>query len=117
MVFNLLVQICALLWLGLATSAEALVAGALMFGASIGNLLMLQPLLIAEAFGLRDYGRIFALANAVTMLGVAAGPLVIGLLYDFGGGYAVAYPVAAGLSVAALLGLTIAGRPPSAKAA
>ena len=54
---------------------------------------MMQPLLIAEKFGMRDYGRIFAAHNFLTMFGVASGPAVIGMLYSFFDGYGAAYLV------------------------
>ena len=46
---------------------------ALFFGATVGNLLMLQPLLLAEAFGVREYPRIY-LSQLLSTLGVAPGP-------------------------------------------
>ena len=61
----------------------------------IGNILMLQPLLIAERFGVLDYPRIFSRAQFITMLGTAGGPLLLGWLYDNAGGYRTSYLVAA----------------------
>ena len=48
------------------------VLGAGVMGATVGNLLMLQPLWLAEAFGVRAYARIFSLSNAIAVIGVAA---------------------------------------------
>ena len=48
---------------------------------------MLQPLLIAERFGVLDYPRIFSRSQFVTMFGTAGGPLLLGWLYDHAGGY------------------------------
>ena len=56
---------------------------------------MLQPLLIAERFGVLDYPRIFSRAQFITMFGVAGGPLLLGWLYDNAGGYRTSYIVAA----------------------
>ena len=49
---------------------------------TVGNLLMLQPLLMATAFGVRDYPRIYSVANLWMTVGVAGGPLALGVLYD-----------------------------------
>ena len=47
---------------------------------------MLQPLLIAERFGVVDYPRIFSRSQFVMMVGTAGGPLLLGWLYDNAGG-------------------------------
>jgi len=48
--------------------------GLALFGATVGNLLMLQPLLIADAFGIREYARIFAVAISCLPGGPPPGP-------------------------------------------
>ena len=53
------------------------------FGATVGNLLMLQPLLIADAFGVKDYARIFSVSNLMSSWGTAIGPGVFGFVYGF----------------------------------
>jgi predicted MFS family arabinose efflux permease len=88
-----------------ASSAGALLAGSVLFGATVGNTLMLQPLLIAEAFGVRDYARIYSLNLLWTTLGVAGGPFVLGLIHDATGGYTSAYVVAAILSLVGAMSL------------
>jgi MFS family permease len=77
----------------------ALFVAIVLFGATVGNLLMLQPLLIAERFGVRDYPRIFSRSQFVTMFGTAGGPLLLGLLRDNAGGYRTSYLVAAACSI------------------
>jgi MFS family permease len=88
-----------------ASSAGALLAGSVLFGATVGNTLMLQPLLIAEAFGVRDYARIYSLNLLWTTLGVAGGPFVLGVIHDATGGYTTAYVVAAILSLVGAMSL------------
>ncbi len=102
---NVLLQGASLAWLALAETPAALLGGAVCFGLTVGNLLMLQPLLLAEAFGVRDYGRIYATSQALTMCGVASGPALIGVAFDLAGGYLPAFAgTAAGswLSIALL---------------
>ncbi len=87
-------QAVSLVLLAFATSPVALLGSIVVFGATIGNVLMLQPLLIAERFGVRDYPRLFSRSQFVTTLGVAGGPLLLGWLHDYGGGYRTSYLVA-----------------------
>lgn len=105
---NALGQGIGMLLIATADSAISCCLGALVFGLTVGNLLMLQPVLLAEAFGLHSYARIFASANAMTTLGVASGPLSLGLVYE-SGGYSSAYVLAAVLSAVALGVLIVAG--------
>ena len=94
------VQAVAMVAIAFADGTVALFAAILLFGATVGNILMLQPLLIAERFGVVDYPRIFSRSQFFTMFGVAGGPLLLGWLYDQGGGYRTSYLVAAGCSLA-----------------
>ena len=98
--------------LALATTPTLLLAGAALFGGTVGNLLMLQPLLLAEAFGVRDYGRIFSISNLLSTLGVASGPALLGLLYDAAGGYGPSFGLAALACAVALLIMFIMGALP-----
>ena len=79
------------------------------FGLTVGNLLMLHPLLLAERFGVRDYGRIYSRSQLVATLGVAGGPLFIGALHDVVDGYGIAFAVAGAASVVAAGVLSLSG--------
>jgi MFS family permease len=94
------VQMVAMVAIAFADETLALFVAIVLFGITIGNLLMLQPLLIAERFGVRDYPRIFSRSQFVTVLGTAGGPLLLGLLRDEAGGYRTSYLVAAACSLA-----------------
>lgn len=104
-------QACAMAILAFASSVWVLIPAIILFGASIGNILMLQPLLIAERFGVRDYPRLFSRSQFVGTIGVAGGPLLLGWLHDAFGGYRVSYVVAACCSVVG--GLILAGGGPA----
>ena len=106
------VQAVGLASLGLTDAPWQLVLGAAAFGASVGNLLMLQPLWLAEAFGVKSYPRIFSVANACSLAGVATGPLLLGLIYD-AASYGLAYLAAALTALAALGCMAAAGANPS----
>ena len=102
------VQALGLFLLGNVESAGLLVASAVLFGATIGNLLMLQPLLFADAMGARDYARIFALNQLIVVAGVASGPFLLGALRD-ARSYRLSYTVAAVLCLAGTVVLSRAG--------
>ncbi len=77
-------------------NAVSLCIGLALFGTSVGNLLMLQPLLIAEAFGVRDYARIFSICNLMSSWGTAAGPALLGIVYTINQEmYGLSYAMAA----------------------
>jgi MFS family permease len=104
----MLAQACSLLLLAYADGRAALLATSVAFGLTIGNLLMLHPLLLAEHFGVRDYGHIYSRSQLVVTLGVAIGPAFMGVLRDAVDGYGLAFAMAAVASViaAAVLALT-----------
>ena len=108
---NLVGQAVGLSILATAASAESVILGAAIFGSTVGNLLMLHPLWLADGFGVRAYPRIFSLSNALTVIGVASGPAVLGVLFD-AADYRLAYLTAAGASVLALVAMTAAGAAP-----
>jgi MFS family permease len=86
--------------LGLATAAGALLIASAGFGITIGNILLLQSMLLAEAYGARHYARIYSIGNLFATAGVAGGPLLLGILHDVSG-YRIAY---LGAMVASWLG-------------
>ncbi len=108
---NALLQTLGLYLIATAETASAGIVGAAVFGLSVGNLLMLQPLWLAEAFPGHVYPRVFAMANAVAVAGVAIGPYSLGLLYDLAD-YTVAYYAAVLVSLLAFLFILTAGSRP-----
>ncbi len=101
----MVMQVTALLVLSLGSGAILLCLGLALFGSTVGNLLMLQPLLVSEAFGIKEYARIFSMSNLMTSWGTAAGPWVLGLVYGLSNNhYGIAYFIAA---MAGLVGLVL----------
>lgn len=98
----MLLQFISLVILGFASGQAVLFLGLALFGASVGNLLVLQPLLVAEAFGLRDYSRIVAVSSLMLSLGAAAGPGILGFISAMFDSFSMAYGWAA---FAGLLGV------------
>jgi predicted MFS family arabinose efflux permease len=105
----MLVQGVALTLYASAEGTPALLATTVIFGVTVGNLLMMQPLLIAEAFGLKAYGRIYSFNQLLMTLGVATGPAALGFFYEWLDGYDVAFLVMAAASGLAFLLAVAAG--------
>jgi MFS family permease len=108
---NVLGQAAGLLTVATADGPAQVIAGAALFGATVGNLLMLHPLWLVDAFGAAAYARIFSLSNAISVLGVAAGPSLMGLMFDVFD-YRLAYLVGMCGSLLAFVLLLVAGRQP-----
>jgi MFS family permease len=89
----------------------------ILFGLTVGNILMSQSLLIGKAFGVRDFPRILSANQLMMNGGVALGPILIGLMYDFGGGYQNAFIVVSMTSILAFVALRLAGSPVGVSAA
>ena len=104
-----LVQGIALGFYSTVETTMALLAAAVLFGLTVGNLLMMQPLMIAEAFGLKAYGRLYSFNQLFMTAGVATGPAAIGFLYEWLGGYNIAFLVMAVASALAFLLIVAAG--------
>ena len=88
---NLCLQGLGLLLISLADNGAFSIFAALIFGLSVGNLLMTLPLWLAEVFPAEIYPRLFARANAFSVLGLAVGPFTIGALFDLTDGYHIPY--------------------------
>ena len=99
-------QAAALALLAWAHDRLAISLGVAMFGLTVGNSLMLHPLLLVEQFGARDIGRIYSVSQVLSMGGLAAGPALVGLVYEASGGYEVPFLA---MAVATLMGLAILG--------
>ena len=102
-------QSLSMVVLAFAETAVLAFTGIIILGATIGTILMMQPLLISERFGVRDYPRIFSRTQLYTAFGTAGGPLLLGWLRDGAGGYRTSYLVAAVLSLAGAVVLSYSG--------
>jgi MFS family permease len=103
-VFNGFLQAAAMITLGFARGSAGLFVGAILLGATVGNTVVLMPLVILDAFGRDGYPAAFARANFLTSFGVAVGPLLLGVLHDDLGGYTVGLGcLGAGSALAAVI--------------
>lgn len=102
-------QMVAMLGLAVAMSTAGIFGSIVLFGATIGNILMLQPLLIAERFGVLHYPQIYSRAQLFALVGTAGGPLLLGWLHDATDGYRAAYVVGGVCSLAGAAAILWAG--------
>ncbi len=112
----ILTQATSLVLIAFATTRTSLLGASALLGLSVGNLLMLQPLLLAEAFGVVEYSRIYSYSQLFGTAGVAAGPFILGLIRDLAN-YEVAFIVGAGANLIGLVTLALAGSVTVARAA
>jgi sugar phosphate permease len=98
-----LLQAAALLGFTHARGAPALYAASLVFGFTIGNIFMMQALLVGELFGAASFGAVYGVLQLVTQIGSGLGPMALGVAFDRFGGYAGPVQVLAALAVGAAL--------------
>ena len=111
----MLVQGFALVMIGSAQSVYGLYFGLALFGSAMGNVLMLQALIISEVYGPRHYGRLFSLSNMLMVCGFSSGPFMMGWLQSTSGDYSLPYWFAGSLCFVGALFLGVI-RPPNQKA-
>jgi len=104
-----------LLILGGAKEIFAL-SGALFYGVSLSLASVASPILVREAFGVKDFGNIYSKINiGISAIG-AIGTTVVGLIYDLAGSFIPAFWSGIGLCIVCailmLTGLALARRLP-----
>jgi MFS family permease len=105
------IQAGAVLSMAYFRSVGVLYLGTLAFGLTMGGIVMLQPLLIGECFGLVSFGTITGLAGLFSVSGAAFGPVIAGLIYDATRDYRIAFTIFAAASLLAMVAVFFA-RPP-----
>ncbi|MDP6863459.1 MAG: MFS transporter, partial [Acidimicrobiales bacterium] len=110
--FLLVVQAVGIAILAIGNTTFMVLLGAVILGTSMGNLLMFHPLLLADAFGIKDYPRIYGMGSLLMILGVGGGPFLVGFLRDVSS-YRDAFGVLTLLAITGVFFLAAAGKPPS----
>lgn len=80
----------------------------LTFGFTIGNIYMMQSLLVGEIFGIVSFGAIFGLVSMAGQIGSGLGPLGVGWLEDQTGSYTAPFIATAALTYAAAVVILLA---------
>jgi predicted MFS family arabinose efflux permease len=106
-----LAQACATLAFAHATRGPALGAASFVFGLTMGNIFMLQPLLVSEFFGVASFASLLGALQVATSLASGLGPVAVGLAFERFGGYRAPLEGLACIGVAAALVLSRVRRP------
>jgi MFS family permease len=104
------VQTLGLMLLAFVAGRWPILISIVLFGLTAGSMLMMQPLLLAEAFGVRDYGRIYSTSLTVGVVGYIIAPTLMGVLFDATGDYTLPYLAVAGLTLAGMGIFALAGK-------
>jgi len=92
--------------------------GVLIFGFTLGNIYMMQSLLVGEIFGMVSFGTIFGLVSLAGQAGSGVGPFVVGVMEDASGSYTLPLTLTAAVTylaaVVALFARPVAPLPPPA---
>jgi MFS family permease len=102
LIAGLLVQAVAIFGYVFVSQLRDFYALALVFGTAYGGVMPLYAVLARDYFGPRIMGTVLGAATMVSSLGMAAGPLVGGWVYDSLGGYAWLYIGSAAVGLGAV---------------
>ena len=103
------IQGFSLIFVAVSDTRVPLLISVACFGLTIGVILMMQSLLFAQRFGVLDYPRIVARHGLISFTGTAAGPILLGWLYDNAGGYRASYLAAGVCSLIGVMFFSLAG--------
>jgi sugar phosphate permease len=73
----------------------------LIFGFTIGNIYMMQSLLVGEIFGMVSFGTIFGFITMAGQVGSSVGPIGVGFLHDQSGDYVLPFTLTAAVTYVA----------------
>ena len=88
----------------------------ILFGLGVGGSAVAVPLLIAECFGLRAFGKVLGVVTISATLGAAAGPVLTGRIFDVTGSYDLAFALHIAAFTASAVAITFLRRPGAASA-
>lgn len=89
---------------------QAAVTG-VVIGLGLGAEMDVVAYVVSRYFGMRSYGKIFALVSGTYGMGIGVGSAFSGLLFDQTGSYNFALLLLAGFSLCAVLAVTTLGKP------
>ena len=93
----------AMFWLLPIRSVWMFYLFAVIYGMGVNGGGIMEPIIVAELFGMKSHGLILGVVSFVFTIGGAVGPLVTGFLFDLTGNYQTAFLVCAILNVVAVI--------------
>ena len=104
MVASLALMAVSIVFMARASSVTAIIPILVAFSASQGGISVIPQSLIADYFGRRSYATIQGFRSTIQMLGIIAGPIISGYVFDTTGSYTIAF---LSFSVAALVSMVL----------
>lgn len=83
----------------------------LIIGFTIGNVYMMQTLLVAEKFGLVSLGTVLGVIGLAAQVGSGAGPFLVGLMEDRSGSYDLPFTISAATTMVSAVVILLAKAP------
>lgn len=85
--------------------------GIVVLGLGMGGVGALTPLVIADTFGLRQFGSIMGLTRMPITVPVIAGPIMAGMIFDATGGYNLVFLITIGMLIISVGAFLLAKTP------
>jgi MFS family permease len=102
-VIGFVIMAAALLWLTLAEKEWMLYLFIVVFGFASGGMAASESPITAWLFGINSHGLIYGVVHVGFTIGAAAGPFVMGYMFELTGGYQSAFLTCAALGVIGLI--------------
>ena len=107
----IILQAAGLLVLIVSDNSVATWIGMVVLGLGMGGVGALMPLVIVDAFGLRQFGSIMGMITMPIIIPVFAGPIMAGMIFDSTGSYTVMFQITIGMLIVSA-GAFLAKKPP-----
>jgi nitrate/nitrite transporter NarK len=88
-----------------------LYAGCVLFGASVGNLITIPPLIVQREFPSAIFGLVIGLSSAIGQFAYSLAPALLGAVRDATGSYTAVLATCIALQLAAALIVLMPARP------
>lgn len=111
MVASLALMAVSIVFMARAPNVTAVIPILIAFSASQGGISVIPQSLIADYFGRRSYATIQGFRSTIQMLGIIAGPVISGYVFDTTGSYTIAFLAFSGAALVSMV-LVFMARPP-----
>lgn len=93
----------AMFWLLPIRSAWVFYLFAVVYGFGVSGGGIMEPIIVAELFGIKSHGLILGVVSFVFTIGGAVGPLATGYIFDLTGNYKISFLLCAVLGIVAII--------------
>jgi MFS family permease len=103
LVISFILISAAMFWLLPIRSVWVFCLWAVVYGLGVSGGGIMEPIIVAELFGIKSHGLILGVVSFMFTIGGAVGPLVTGYIFDLTGNYQIAYLLCAVLGIVAVI--------------